>query len=145
MLSLQDILNRVWMHFIVDAQEPGVRRNVAVGKNFTDDKSGSMDVCLYFNPETNCRCAVGIFIPSHLYLPEMEEISIEGLYNGYPEVWKEMGPFMNSDREVLDLLYDIQQAHDLSACEHADVNLFRNAFSLRLNKIAQNNNLVLSL
>lgn len=55
-MTKQETFDRVWQHFITDRQPPGVNPNYVRG----DIASGNR--CLYLDPETGARCAVGLFL-----------------------------------------------------------------------------------
>ncbi len=70
MSTLQKIFNRVRHHLLTQRQR-------SADNDRTDARPG-LDRCVYKSP-SGLKCAVGCLIPSNLYRPEMENMSLSKL------------------------------------------------------------------
>ena len=90
----QEIVNKVWDHFITMGQPKSVNRITSRGP-----------FCVYRDPDGN-KCAVGVLIPDFLYEKEMEVGNISGVFRDFPNVAKYLG----EDNQIL--LSRLQNVHD---------------------------------
>lgn len=109
-MNKQEIINRVWTHFVVEKQPAG----------WDIDQRG----CRYRTSDGHC-CAVGLFIPDEKY-----NRNFEGMTVG--EVCQFALPGLPDESYVL--LVHIQRIHDVYATEDAEK--FIKSISTRLRILA---------
>lgn len=111
-ISIQQIFNNAWEHFVVQRQSPSIDTEIAWRR------------CLYRGPN-GTKCAIGVSIPDSLYNPNLEGKS--GL-----QALAEIGITVNGSLEALRRL---QNRHDYCAQDRSCD--FHKTFEAAMRNIAQ--------
>lgn len=69
----QEVLNKVWDWFVVQGKP----------------RSASESSCFYRQPETDCRCAIGVLIPDELYDPVIEAKEVKWILDVSLGIWRQ--------------------------------------------------------
>lgn len=67
----------------------------------------SADGSCVYRTQSGGRCAVGALIPDELFMPDMRGV-VDGMISGYPETF----PGWAEDKELMQLLRELQRLHD---------------------------------
>lgn len=98
-----------------DIRDHLLTQNACAAKDNYDKQCGR--TCLYLDPVTGHKCAVGGLIPEHLYEPDMENKDAENLLDDHPDLRlylyeKYRVNTFNDQRIFCDMLADRQRIHD---------------------------------